>query len=120
MTLICFTLDTVAMLALKALSGKLECGMGREPTAYRRACCSFPEWRSHWTGFQSESASPPATAKGLLITVALTLEVLFLGVAAAAAITGVGSRRRIIGTTCAFGALLLGGAAIGAPIFSAA
>jgi ZIP family zinc transporter len=55
-----------------------------------------------------------------LITVALTLEVLFLGVAAAAAITGVGSRRRIIGTTCAFGALLLGGAAIGAPIFSAA
>jgi ZIP family zinc transporter len=52
--------------------------------------------------------------QGLLVTIALTLEVLFLGVAAAAALTGPGSRRRVIATTCVFAALLLGGAGLGA------
>jgi ZIP family zinc transporter len=48
------------------------------------------------------------------VTVALTLEVLFLAVAAAAALAAPGSRRRVIATTCSFAALLLGGAAAGA------
>ena len=51
--------------------------------------------------------------QGLLITLALTLEVLFLGVATAAAMSGPGIRRRVIGTTLAFALLLLSGAAIG-------
>lgn len=51
--------------------------------------------------------------QGLLVTVALTLEVMFLGVAAAAAFTGPGSRQRVIATTCSFAALLLAGAGMG-------
>ena len=49
-----------------------------------------------------------------MVTVALTLEVLFLGVAAAAAFNGPGSAQRVITATCAFAALLLGGAGMGA------
>lgn len=51
--------------------------------------------------------------QGLLITLALTLEVLFLGVATAAAIGGQGARRRIIVITLGFAAMLLAGAGIG-------
>ena len=52
--------------------------------------------------------------QGLLITVALTLEVLFLGVATAAAMSGPGAQRRVVFTTLAFARLLLSGAGIGA------
>lgn len=53
--------------------------------------------------------------QGILLTIALTLEVFFLGVAAAAALGGAGAARsRVVVATCVFAALLLGGASAGA------
>ena len=52
--------------------------------------------------------------QGILVTVALTLEVLFLGVAVAAALSGPRARRQALITSLLFAALLLGGAAGGA------
>jgi ZIP family zinc transporter len=53
--------------------------------------------------------------QGLLLTIALTLEVLFLGVSGAAALSGAGaSKSMILVTTFAFGVLLLIGAGAGA------
>jgi ZIP family zinc transporter len=52
--------------------------------------------------------------QGLLLTIALSLEVLFLGISAASALSGVGvSRSKIWLTTGGLGALLLSGAGIG-------
>lgn len=52
--------------------------------------------------------------QGVLITVALTLELLFLGLAVAAALGAAGARRgRVIGTIAGLAALLLVGATIG-------
>ena len=57
--------------------------------------------------------------QGLLITIALTLEVLFLGVSTAVALGGDGaSRKRIIGTTASLAVLLLVGAVAGTIILS--
>ena len=51
---------------------------------------------------------------GMLLTIALTLEVLFLGLATAAALGRAGaSRGRIVGVTAAFAAILVAGAAAG-------
>lgn len=52
--------------------------------------------------------------QGMLVTVALTLEVLFLGVAVAAALSGPRARRQALVTSLLFGFLLLWGAACGA------
>jgi ZIP family zinc transporter len=53
--------------------------------------------------------------QGILLTIALTLEVLFLGVSASAALSGAGaSQVRIALTTTGLGGLLLLGAALGA------
>lgn len=55
--------------------------------------------------------------QGLLLTIALTLEVLFLGVSAAASLSGAGSSRAtIVVTTAGLGGLLLSGAGIGAAL----
>lgn len=52
--------------------------------------------------------------QGLLLTIALTLEVLFLGVSGAVALGKAGaSRARIVGTTSGLATLLLGGAMLG-------
>lgn len=59
--------------------------------------------------------------QGLLLTIALTLEVLFLGVSGAVALAGVGaSRARIIATTSGFAGLLLVGAAVGTLLLTGA
>ncbi|MBI2802438.1 MAG: transporter [Gammaproteobacteria bacterium] len=55
--------------------------------------------------------------QGLLLTIALALEVLFLGVSAAAALCGAGASRATIGLIAmGLGALLLAGAGIGAAL----
>ena len=52
--------------------------------------------------------------QGLLLTIALTLEVLFLGVSGAAALSGAGaSRATIVLTAAGLGGLLLVGAGAG-------
>ena len=57
--------------------------------------------------------------QGLLLTIALTLEVLFLGVSAAAALSGASASRATIAlTTAGLGALLLVGAGAGAAVLS--
>lgn len=59
--------------------------------------------------------------QGLLLTIALTLEVLFLGVSGAVALGRAGaSRAKIIATTVGFAALILTGAGAGALLLSKA
>lgn len=59
--------------------------------------------------------------QGVLLTIALTLEVLFLGVSSAAALGGAaGSKMRIIAVSAGFAALLLMGAGVGAAFLSGA
>lgn len=59
------------------------------------------------------------TKQGVLLTVALTIEVLFLGLSAAVALTQAGARRRrVIGTTVALAFLLAAGAGLGAALLS--
>jgi zinc transporter, ZIP family len=59
--------------------------------------------------------------QGLLLTVALTLEVLFLGLSASAALSGGGATRAMIALIMAgFGGLLLIGAGMGAAVLSGA
>ncbi len=59
--------------------------------------------------------------QGLLLTIAMTLEVLFLGVSASAALSGGGaSRSRIALITAGLGGLLLIGAGLGALVLSGA
>lgn len=57
--------------------------------------------------------------QGIMLTVALTLEVLFLGVSTASALTkNHASRARVIGTTCVLALLLAVGALVGATLLA--
>ena len=57
--------------------------------------------------------------QGLLLTIALSLEVLFLGISAAAALSGAGvARAKIALTAGGFGVLLLAGAGLGSMLLS--
>ncbi len=59
--------------------------------------------------------------QGLLLTIALTLEVFFLGMSGAVALAGVGaSRAKIVYTTLGFAGLLLAGAALGSLLLASA
>lgn len=59
--------------------------------------------------------------QGLLLTIAMTLEVLFLGVSASAALSGGGASRSMIALiTAGLGGLLLMGAGLGAAVLSGA
>jgi zinc transporter, ZIP family len=114
-TLIGFSLGVLTMLALKAATGKLE------PVEDRSGASVVPmslllvsSVDIALDGLLIGISFSASERQGFLVTAALTLEVLFLGVAAAASITGEGSRRRILWITSSFGALLLGGAALGA------
>ena len=114
-TLIGFALGVAAMLLLKAATAKLEASAGGAllkglPMSLLLASGVDMALDGLLIGI-SFSAS---ARQGLLVTVALTLEVLFLGVAAAAAFTGPGSRQRVVATTCTFATLLLAGAGLGA------
>lgn len=56
---------------------------------------------------------------GLLLTVALTIEILFLGLSTAGALLDAGaSRARVIGTSAALAVPILGGAVVGATLLS--
>ena len=114
-TLAGFALGVAAMLLLKAGTAKMEASAGNVllkglPMSLLLASGVDIALDGLMIGI-SFSAS---ARQGLLVTVALTLEVLFLGIAAAAAFSGPGSRKRVIGTTCTFAVLLLAGAGIGA------
>lgn len=114
-TLIGFALGVAAMLLLKGLAGRMEASAGEStskglPTSLLLVSAVDIAMDGLLIGISFAAGA----RQGLLITVALTLEVLFLGVATAAAISGPGTRRHVVATTLAFAALLLTGAGIGA------
>jgi zinc transporter, ZIP family len=120
-TLVGFALGVVAMLLLKALAGRLEEARGNEaqgsiPTSLLLASGVDIALDGLLIGISFAAGA----RQGVLVTVALTLEVLFLGVATAAAITGSGARRRVIAVSCGFALLLLAGAGVGTYFLSGA
>ena len=110
-----FALGVAAMLLLKELARRLEsrpvagADLGSVPTSLLLVSAVDIALDGLLIGIGFAAGE----RQGLLITLALTLEVLFLGVATAAAMRGPGARRRVIATTLGFAALLLAGAGIG-------
>jgi ZIP family zinc transporter len=120
-TFVGFALGVVAMLLLKALSRRLEARAGDAiskglPTSLLLTTAADIALDGLLIGISFAAGA----REGLLVTIALTLEVLFLGVATAAAIEGPGSRWRVLGTTSAFAALLVVGAGVGSYFLSGA
>ena len=114
-TLIGFALGVAAMLLLKQLAARLESADGdAAPSGVPTSLLLVSGVDIALDGLLIGISFAAGARQGLLITVALTLEVLFLGAATAAAMSGPGARRRVIGTTLTFAVLLLAGAGIGA------
>jgi zinc transporter, ZIP family len=112
-----FALGVVAMLALKAFTKRLDQrsenveGAARAPTSLLLASGADIALDGLLIGISFAASA----RQGLLLTVALTLEVFFLGVGAAATLGGAGgSRWRVVLATVVFAALLLAGAGMGA------
>lgn len=120
-TLVGFSLGVVAMLLLKALARRLET-RGAEVSSTGIPISLFLATASDIAldGLLIGISFTAGAREGLLVTIALTLEVLFLGVATAAAIEGPDARRRVLKTTAAFAALLVGGAGIGSYVLAGA
>lgn len=120
-TLCGFALGVAAMLGLKALSVRLEgWADDRLPARLPLGLLLVSAVDIAVDGLLIGIAFAAGERQGLLITVALTLEVLFLGVATAAAMSGPGGRLRVVATTVAFALLLLGGAGTGASVLAGA
>lgn len=113
-----FALGVIVMLGLKALTKRLpgqDAGAGRFPTSllFILGVDIALDGILIGVGFAA------GEKQGLLLTIALSLEVLFLGVSGASALSGAGaSRAMIILTTGGFGALLLVGAGMGAMLLT--
>lgn len=113
--LIGFALGVAAMLLLKQLAARLESSDGDAgPRGVPTSLLLVLGVDIALDGLLIGISFAAGARQGLLITVALTLEVLFLGVATAAAMSGPGAQRRVVFTTLAFARLLLSGAGIGA------
>jgi ZIP family zinc transporter len=114
MTLLGFALGVVAMLALKEISRRMEASAeSTAPTAIPMSLMLVSGVDILVDGLLIGISFAAGARQGLLVTIALTLEVVFLGVATAAAINGPGARSRIIGAAVGFAALLLIGASAG-------
>lgn len=114
-TLVGFALGVATMLLLKALASRMEAAAGdAAPKGLPTSLLLVSGVDIALDGLLIGISFAAGERQGLLITLALTLEVLFLGVATAAAMSGTGTRRRVVATTLAFALLLLAGAAIGA------
>lgn len=115
-TLIGFALGVAAMLGLKAFTRRLEAnaerlGSAPQPTSLLLTLGVDIALDGLLIGISFAAGA----RQGMLLTLALTLEVLFLGVSGAAALGGANaSRQRVIATTMGFAALLLVGAGVGA------
>lgn len=114
MTLLGFALGVAAMLALKEIAKRMEAATeSADPSAFPMSLMLVSGVDILVDGLLIGISFAAGARQGLLVTIALTLEVVFLGVATAAAINGPGSRGRIIGAAVAFAALLLFGAGAG-------
>jgi ZIP family zinc transporter len=116
-TLAGFALGVVAMLALKAFTQRLEARSpvraGSERVAMSLLIAAGADIALD--GLLIGISFAASARQGLLLTIALTLEVFFLGVGAAATLgASEGARWRIPAATSVFAGLLLAGAGIGA------
>lgn len=109
-----FALGVMAMLLLKALSRRLEAGTEDKGSAIRTSLLLASGLDIALDGLLIGVSFVAGERQGVLVTIAMTLEVLFLGMATAAAMSGTGAWRRVLATTATFAALLLGGASVGA------
>lgn len=110
-TAIGFTLGVAAMLAVKALTGGEEAEGERSP----RGLLTVVGIDVSIDGLLIGVGFAAGAKQGVLLTVALTLEVLFLGVATCASLRKSGMvPRRAVASVAGLAALLLGGAAAGA------
>lgn len=116
-----FALGVIAMLLLKALARRLE---EREektaPSALPTSLLLASALDIALDGLLIGVSFAAGERQGLLITIAMTLEVLFLGVATAAAVRGPNARRLVLSTTISFAVLLMAGAGIGAYFLASA
>lgn len=117
-----FALGVVAMLLLKALAKRLE---EREekttaPSGLPTSLLLASALDIALDGLLIGVSFAAGERQGLLITIAMTLEVLFLGVATAAAMRGPRAGRLVLTTTITFAVLLTAGAGIGAYFLAAA
>lgn len=116
-----FALGVIAMLLLKALARRLE---EREektaPSALPTSLLLASALDIALDGLLIGVSFAAGERQGLLITIAMTLEVLFLGVATAAAVRGLNARRLVLATTITFAVLLMAGAGIGAYFLASA
>lgn len=103
-----FALGVIAMLLLKALARRLE---EREektaPSALPTSLLLASALDIALDGLLIGVSFAAGERQGLLITIAMTLEVLFLGVATAAAVRGLNARRLVLATTITFAVLLM-------------
>jgi ZIP family zinc transporter len=117
-TIIGFALGVAVMLGLKAFSARRE-KLAASASARPRSLLLIMAVDIAVDGLLIGVGFALGAKQGLLITIALTLEVLFLGVSTAIALGGDGaSRQRIIGATACLSALLLVCASAGTIILS--
>jgi ZIP family zinc transporter len=114
-TLAGFTAGIFAMLTLKELARRMESSVqdpGQEK--FPTSLLVIAGVDILLDGLLIGISFTASARQGVLITVALTLEVLFLGVAVAAALSGPRARRQALVMSTLFGCLLLLGAVCGA------
>jgi ZIP family zinc transporter len=108
-----FALGVGVLLALRRAAARLDAGAGRAgvaPTGLIVATALDVTVDGLLIGIGFAAGAK----EGILITVALTLELLFLGLAVAAALGGTGvGRGRVLGTIAGLAALLVVGATVG-------
>lgn len=117
-----FALGVIAMLLLKALARRLEAREEKTsaPLALPISLLLASELDIALDGLLIGVSFAAGERQGLLITIAMTLEVLFLGVATAAAMRGPKARSQVLATTITFAVLLMAGAGIGAYFLASA
>jgi len=120
MTLLGFSLGVACMLALKALAQRLEARPDKTAPASTSRTARLPVSLLLVSGIDIlvdglliGISFAAGERQGLLLTIALTLEVAFLGVATASAIEGERATRRVIGASVLFATLLMVGAGVG-------
>ena len=121
-TVLGFAAGVAVMLGLKALTSRWEAAAD-EPTAAKLPVSLIVTSGVDIAldGLLIGIGFAAGERQGVLLTIALTLEVLFLGVSSAAALGGAaGSKVRIVAVSAGFGALLLMGAGVGAAFLSGA
>ena len=113
MVILGFALGVALMLAVRWFSKKLANGTGENPTEGATSLIATVSIDLLIDGLLIGAAFAVGSEEGITVTIALTLEVLFLGLAVVLAMPQTASTVRKIGTTVGLGILLLIGAATG-------